>query len=530
MNVRNFLESIPRGFYMVKSNARVAFNLTDREFSNIDDYRKKNNTAVLTIMFTDIQGFTALTENKGETYVHALHEAHDTILVETIEKNGDGIVIKFIGDSIMAVFAEPTAAAEKALLIQRRLAEFNAQRPDLDDIKVRIGLHMGQTVIENKIQTDLFGRHVNKASRIEGLASGGHVYLSYTVFDSVKGWLMDLPNAKYKLHGSYFLKGIDKAEEIYEIWNSDITAPEAPKNTRRLNAIPKGLVASLAAGLFIVAMGGLLFMAKGPKGTNGESKPVENFSDSSVTGASDKTDNSTTKSEENAITQKQDGEPSVRNDAPPQETVATSTEKKPEVFFLGMIAREPILDFDTPLAVTVENEAQGLKKSVNDIEPGKHIVHYIVSYMVRYYAAFDVKPGKNVIQVAFKESTLPSVDIHYNLNADGTAKKSREREGSYFLYDRNTKQRVDYKGFIRAEVEGRKNEAGKPVFAISYAVALNGKERANKEITVTSEPNTAEWTRVPEEILFSEGDHYYFISYEYVNETIQVSVGAAFKD
>ncbi len=509
-------------------NTRIAFSLSEREFSSIDEFRKRANTAVLTIMFTDIQGFTALTENKGENYVHMLHEAHDKILVDTIEQDGDGIVIKFIGDSIMAVFAEPTAAVRKALLIQERLSLFNSQNPGIDTIMVRIGLHMGQTVIENKIQTDLFGRHVNKASRIESLASGGHIYLSYPVFDSVKGWLMDIPNAESRLHGSYYLKGIEKPEEIYEIWDKQITTPEPPKNARKLSSVSskKIIVVSVILLAILLAVFGFSYRQQllSAKRTNTDATQITNQQENELIATepenTEKKIAATDKHESNADTMT----------SAPNKSVPNTINTIPEVYFLGMIAREPILDFDTPLAVTLENETQGLKKSINDISIGKHVIHYVVSYMVRYYAEFDVKPGKNVIQIAFKQSYLPGADIHYNLSTDGPNEKTSKQQGTYFLYDRKTKKRIDYDGSINVSVKGVKAESGKVAFFISYEVLLNGAEIAKKNISIESDPLSTEWVRLPRQVLHSEGDHLYFIQYEHIGETIQVSVGASFKD
>ena len=519
---------------MEETNIRVPFDLSQREFSSIDEYRKKKNTAVLTIMFTDIEGFTALTERKGETYVHALHEAHDKILVETIEENGAGFVIKFIGDSIMAVFAEPTAACEKALLIQLRLAAFNTEHPELEDLKVRIGLHMGQTVIENKIQTDLFGRHVNKASRVESLASGGHVYVTYPVFDSAKSALLDSPGARSMSHGSYCLKGIDRPEEIYEIWNDGITVPEPPRSARKAGTTAKPVIAAIAAaailalaGLGVIATRSLWPAPRAENSATGDNASglAANLSEAGTTGENVEAD--ATKMDEKAA--QDEMKPAVKADttkaAAPQKTIESA-----EVHFLGMIAREPILDFDTPLAVVLEDEATGLKKSVTDIMPGKHVVHYVVSYMVRYYSEFTVKPGKNVIPIKFKESYLPSVDINYNVTSGGATADSLTTEESYFLYDRKTLNRIDYTGKIHADVKGKKTDDGAVEFTVNYSVSLNGKEVAGDTFTVTSDPTATEWTHVPAKTVYAEGDHYYFIRYEHVGETIQVSVGASFRD
>ncbi len=518
-------------------------NLSQNELNNIDKYRKEKNTAVLTIMFTDIQGFTALTENKGETYVHELHQSHDKILVESIEENNAGIVIKYIGDSIMAVFSEPTAAADKALKIQKRLHEFNESHPELDNIKVRIGLHMGQTVIENKMQTDLFGRHVNKASRVESLASGGHVYISYPVFDSIKSWLMDMKTAGSKFHGSYYLKGIAKAEEIYEIYNADITKPEAPKKAKKKqNLIP--LIPVTIAVLFL-GLGGIFLLLNALKGnpdssgSAGQKGTSAQMSDQSPAAApadapgaapaAEAAPAPAPAGEAPAPSKKAKGSSSAATAAP---APAAAPVQASEVYFLGMIAREPILDFDTPLAVTVENEAQGLKKSINDISPGKHIIHYIVSYMVRYYAEFTVKPGKNVIPIAFKESYLPNIDVNYSLaeEPEVTPNEKRSEEESYFFYDRKTLSRINFKGKEFAEVSGVRKGDNTITFTVHYSLSLNDKVITDKKITFDSPPGQTDWTEGPKQVIYEDADHYYTVRYKYINNSMQFSLECSFKD
>lgn len=495
-----------------------SLDLSNNEFLNIDEYRKKKNTAVLTIMFTDIQGFTALTETKGEAYVHGLHVEHDRILVETIEENNAGIVIKYIGDSIMAIFAEPTAAAEKALEIQRKLHEFNKAHPDLDDLKVRIGLHMGQTVIENKIQTDLFGRHVNKASRIESLAAGGHVYISYTVFDSVKSWMMDKSHAAWALHGSYRLKGIERPEEIYEIYNDDITKSEPPRGSKRVGALPlKAILAVTSAVVLIAVVAGFALFGTGQSLAPSTTAPSTNSSaDASPAATATATD----------------ATPAAQAATAPATTKsATSTAvAAPEIYFLGMIAREPILDFTTPLAVTLEDEAQGIKKSLTDIAPGKHIIHYVVSYMVRYFAEIDVKPGKNIIKTVFKESYLPGIDIYYSVSGSGGKSENRDASERYFDYDRKTLKRVDYDGKISAGVSGITNENGSTAFTITYSVTVNGKPSAERTITVESPAASADRVYSDETNIADFAGHNYFLKYNYVGDSLNLSIGASFKD
>lgn len=517
---------------MDNEKMRGIFGFSQDELNNIDEYRKKRNTAVLTIMFTDIQGFTALTENKGETYVHELHMQHDKILVDIIEEDHAGIVIKYIGDSIMAVFSEPTAAADKTLKIQRSLHEFNKAHPELDDIKVRIGLHMGQTVIENKMQTDLFGRHVNKASRVESLAAGGHVYISYPVYDSVKSWLMDVKTAGSKFHGSYFLKGISKAEDIYEIYNTDITQPQAPKNAHRKNSLFPALSAAIAvlilgiAGLFFVYnsfSAGSVPSVSAPDGQSAaQPVSVESDAQTAVQSAAQPTESPKATKPANAQS------PSVAQSSAAQ----SSAIAVPDVFFLGMRAREPILDFDTPLAVTVADEAQGLTKSLNDISVGKHIIHYVVSYMVCYYADFSIKEGKNIVKLAFKESYLPNIDVNFTAGGAGeqTEPVTRNDEETYFLYDHKTLDKVDYTGKLNVDLTGNKAVDGKTSWSAHYTVVLNDKKIADGTVNIENTSNQTDRVYGDEKKLYEDQDHYYFYKYSYAGDSLQFDLGSSFKN
>src|SRR6266849_4524713 len=100
--------------------------IDESELKLIDKFRQSQNTSVLTIMFTDIQGFTRLTEERGDAYSNEVRLAHDAILVPVIERDGAGRVIKHIGGAVMAVFAEPSAAVARALEIQEALRKYNA--------------------------------------------------------------------------------------------------------------------------------------------------------------------------------------------------------------------------------------------------------------------------------------------------------------------------------------------------------------------------------------------------------------------
>lgn len=197
------------------------------EVKRIDEFRQEKDTSVLVVMFTDLKGSTEIAELRGEDYANKLRKRHNDILLEIIERNRQGLYIKNIGDAIMAVFSEPSVAVERALEIQRALYFHNKKNPSDQNIIVRIGLHMGQVAVEDKTSPDVFGRHVNRAARIESLAGGGHVFISYSVYDSAKGWIKD-ENIHFTKHGDYLVKGIPEPIQIFEAFEIGITTPKPP--------------------------------------------------------------------------------------------------------------------------------------------------------------------------------------------------------------------------------------------------------------------------------------------------------------
>ncbi|MBP8962664.1 MAG: adenylate/guanylate cyclase domain-containing protein [Opitutaceae bacterium] len=229
--------------------------LNRHDLSSIDQYRVQRQTSVLVILFTDIKGFTEISERRGDQHAVELLRHHDEIVVRAIEEGGAGLVVKHIGDSVMAIFAEPSTAVDRALRIQQETAAFNHAHPDMETLGIRIGLHMGQVAVENQTQLDLVGRHVNRASRVEGLADAGQIYLTYSVFDSARGWLRAQSgrDLAWKLHGRYILKGLEEAVEIYEVVDKRLRLPAAPLNGRRKSSfIPVWL------GLGVVLVGAAL--------------------------------------------------------------------------------------------------------------------------------------------------------------------------------------------------------------------------------------------------------------------------------
>ena len=157
------------------------------------------------IMFTDMVGYSALTQ-RDEALALALLEEHHRLLRPIFPKFG-GREIKSTGDGFLVEFASALAAAQCAIEIQKTLVQYNAAAGPERRYQVRIGVHLGDVVLR---EADIFGDGVNIAARIESLAEAGGICLSRSVFDQVAN---KLDAALVKL-GSPELKNIQVPMEV----------------------------------------------------------------------------------------------------------------------------------------------------------------------------------------------------------------------------------------------------------------------------------------------------------------------------
>ena len=213
----------------MSTNPHLQFN--PQEIKKVDEYRKSNKTAILTILFTDIVGYTEFTEEIGEEKSNQIRNLHDKLFIDIITKNEGGEIIKHIGDSFLAVFAEPSLAVERILEFQ---TEIKKKKDNFTvgnrSIQVRAGLHLGQVSLENQLQPDIFGLQVNKTSRIMSLASAEQILVSREVRDNAIGWLRD-KSVYYKSYGDIKLRSINEPVSIIEIYTDEIKSKGAPTSS-----------------------------------------------------------------------------------------------------------------------------------------------------------------------------------------------------------------------------------------------------------------------------------------------------------
>jgi class 3 adenylate cyclase/tetratricopeptide (TPR) repeat protein len=133
----------------------------------------------VTILFTDIEGSTEMTERLGDRRWLELLREHNAIVREQVAAH-EGFEVKAEGDGFMLAFQSARRALQCAVDTQRAFAEYNAARPEpvegrAEVIKVRIGLHTGEAIKE---ADDFYGKNVILAARIAAQARGGDILVS----------------------------------------------------------------------------------------------------------------------------------------------------------------------------------------------------------------------------------------------------------------------------------------------------------------------------------------------------------------
>jgi DNA-binding SARP family transcriptional activator/class 3 adenylate cyclase len=131
---------------------------------------------VVTFVFTDLVGSTALLDRLGEDAFDSLRRTHFSLLRKAVSDAG-GREVKSLGDGLMVAFSSPLAALGCAVAMQRAIAAHNRIDPDRA-LAVRVGIHSGETTEE---ESDFFGTAVVVAKRLCDQAAGGQILVGDVV-------------------------------------------------------------------------------------------------------------------------------------------------------------------------------------------------------------------------------------------------------------------------------------------------------------------------------------------------------------
>ena len=172
------------------------------------DLAKVTPDGRVVILFSDIEESTALNERIGDRAWVKLIGAHDK-LVSVLVQRRSGHVVKSQGDGFMIAFARAEQAVRCGMDLQHALHK-NAKRKRQEEIRVRIGIHMGRSVRRGD---DLFGRNVAMAARVAAQAVGGQILVSQPVRDA----LYDCDDIRFDEGRDVELKGFTGSYRLFAV-------------------------------------------------------------------------------------------------------------------------------------------------------------------------------------------------------------------------------------------------------------------------------------------------------------------------
>jgi class 3 adenylate cyclase len=162
----------------------------------------------VTLVFSDMEGFTRMTESLGDMAAHQVVQAHNRIVREQTTAHG-GREVELRGDGFLLAFSSARQAALCAIALQRAMAAHNAAnggRP----IRIRIGIHTGEALRD---ADKFFGRSVIQAFRIADLAAGQEILTSSLTAELLRS----AGDLRFGAEREVELKGLEGSHRVYAL-------------------------------------------------------------------------------------------------------------------------------------------------------------------------------------------------------------------------------------------------------------------------------------------------------------------------
>jgi class 3 adenylate cyclase len=175
----------------------------------------------IALLFTDLQGSTALYERVGDAAAYNMVRGHFALLAAVV-RDHDGAVVKTIGDAVMASFSDPAQAVRAALAMQTQIGS--------TDLVLKVGVHAGPSVVVTlNDRLDYFGSTVNMAARLQGQSTGGDIVLSGAVAEdpAVREVIADVPSHRETV----VLKGFGEPVGFVRLTPGRATQPDSASSS-----------------------------------------------------------------------------------------------------------------------------------------------------------------------------------------------------------------------------------------------------------------------------------------------------------
>jgi formylglycine-generating enzyme required for sulfatase activity/class 3 adenylate cyclase len=202
------------------------------------------------IVAGDISGYSRLMEVDEEA-THRRVKRIQRDLIEPSIAEHHGRLVKTTGDGFIAIFDSPVEAVRCGIVIQQNMLGRNASLPKDHWIEYRIGVNLGDVIIE---QDDIYGDGVNIASRLESIANRGEVYISGGIYEQIKHKLV----CGYESLGDRKVKNITDPVRVYRV----LPDPAAFNRSRKRRQTI--LISSLSLVLLLIAGGALWYLLPQP--------------------------------------------------------------------------------------------------------------------------------------------------------------------------------------------------------------------------------------------------------------------------
>lgn len=174
---------------------------------SIPQIRQAIPQGIISILFTDLEGSTALFTRLGDAETRGLLDIHNRIIREQVTLHG-GVEVKFLGDGFLIVFASALRAVQCAQEMQLALDAYSSGRPD-KPLRVRMGLHAGE-VLQGQ---ELLGSAVNLAARVMQHAAGGEILVSEVFYKLLSGQ----PQIRFLERGARRLSGFPGRQRLFQV-------------------------------------------------------------------------------------------------------------------------------------------------------------------------------------------------------------------------------------------------------------------------------------------------------------------------
>ncbi|RXH28166.1 hypothetical protein XH99_14985 [Bradyrhizobium nanningense] len=198
------------------------------------------------IIVGDIASYSRMMQADEEgTHVRVKRIERDLIQPSIAEHHGS--LVKTTGDGFIAIFDSPVEAVRCSIVIQQNLIGRNASLPKHSRIEYRIGVNLGDVIVE---PDDVYGDGVNIATRIEGLADPGHVYISGAIYEQIKHKVV----CSYESLGDRKVKNITDPVRVYRV------LPDAEAVGRTRGRRENALIFLLSITLLVIAGGVLWYL------------------------------------------------------------------------------------------------------------------------------------------------------------------------------------------------------------------------------------------------------------------------------